>query len=77
MNLSHVFSRFNFFLYSRSLKCLLHIASYALGIGVSVMVLNSLAIHFNATFTFLLHVVEFYHICVLKIHFRGNNPYVY
>ena len=31
------FQDFNFFLYSRSLKCPLHIASYALRIGMSVM----------------------------------------
>ena len=31
------FSRFHFLKYSRSLKCPLHIASYALRIGVSIM----------------------------------------
>ena len=36
-DISYVFSRFLIFLYSRSLKCPLHIASYALRIGVSVM----------------------------------------
>ena len=36
-DLTHVFSTFQIFLYSRSLKCPLHIASYALRIGVSVM----------------------------------------
>ena len=38
-DLTHVFSRFSLllFLYSRSLKCPLRIASYALRIGVSVM----------------------------------------
>ena len=33
----HAFLRFRFFKYSRSLKCPLHIASYAMRIGVSVM----------------------------------------
>ena len=36
-DLMHVFSRFQILLYSRSLKSPLHIASYALRIGVSVM----------------------------------------
>ena len=52
----------NFFqLYSRSLKCSLHITSYALRIGVSItefyLELNlQLVIHFNASVTFLLRV---------------------
>ena len=37
-DLSHMFSQDrNSFLYARSLKCPLHIASYALRIGVSVI----------------------------------------
>ena len=35
-DLTHFFSRFHIFGYSRSLQCPLHIASYALKIGVSV-----------------------------------------
>ena len=37
---STCFFKFNFFRYSRSLKCPLHIASYALRIRVSVMKLQ-------------------------------------
>ena len=37
-NLTHVFQDFNFFeILDRSLECPLHIASYALRIGISVM----------------------------------------
>ena len=53
---------FDIYLYARSLKCPLHIASYALRSeypSSSCEALNfSLAIHFNASVTFLLRVLE-------------------
>ena len=44
------FQDFNFFLYSRSLKCPLHIASYAPRIGISVMELPGSEFLINHTF---------------------------
>ena len=57
-DLMHGFSRFQIFGYYKSLKCPLHIASYALRIGVSVMESEGSEFLINASITFLLRVLE-------------------
>ena len=51
-DLTHVFSRFQIFVYSRTLKCPLHIAFYVLRIGVSVVGSECLISH-----TFLVEIL--------------------
>ena len=68
-----MFFQDSIFLYSRSLKCPLHIASYTLKIGVSVMELL-----FNYISTQELHFFcaywKFYSVCVW-FHFAETIPY--